>query len=134
MFIKDGTIFRKVYVRKNGTRYFVKAGKRFDVSPNRIIVNSKPSSDCPEGKERLPSGRCVKKCVPPKKRNPQTGRCKKPVQPIQQPASMPVRRTPTPVRRTPTPVRRSPTPVRRSPTPVRAPKLIDLSDGYVLHY
>ena len=129
MFVKDSTVYRKVYVRKNGTRYFVKAGKRVDVGQNARVVSTKPSSGCPDGKERLPSGRCGKKCVPPKKRNPETGRCKKP---RQQPSRMAVRRTPTPVRRSSSPVRRSsspvrppipvrglPAPVRRTPSPVR---------------
>ena len=78
MFVKDGNTYRKVYIRKNGSKFFVRDGKRVDLSPSRVIVNTKPRKDCPHGKERVPSGRCSKKCTPPKTRNPRTNRCKSP--------------------------------------------------------
>ena len=78
MFVKDGNTYRKVYTRKNGSRYFMKDGKRIDFYPSyrHVIVNTKPLKDCSQDKERLPSGRCSKKCTPSRTRNPRTRRCK----------------------------------------------------------
>lgn len=80
MFFKDRDTYRKVYNRKNGSKFFMRDGKRVDYIPSHhnVIVNTKPRKDCPLGKERLPSGRCSKKCTPPKTRNPRTKRCKSP--------------------------------------------------------
>jgi hypothetical protein len=63
MFFKDGNTYRKVYTRKNGSKFFVRNGKRVDFFPSQrhTIVSVKLGKDCPHGKERLPSGRCSKK-------------------------------------------------------------------------
>ena len=89
MYVKVGNIYYKVYERKNGSRFYNKDRKRVSISQNRQVVPVKPSQECPNGKERLPSGRCVKKCVPPKIRNPATNRCKSPSRPSRR---APVRR------------------------------------------
>lgn len=51
-----------------------------NVSVTRPPVNpAKPPRECPEGQEvSARTGRCIKKCVHPQVRNPETGRCKKP--------------------------------------------------------
>jgi hypothetical protein len=53
---------------------------RRNMGTTRPPVNAaKPPRECPEGQEvSARTGRCIKKCVPPQVRNPETGRCKKP--------------------------------------------------------
>ena len=117
MLVKDGNSYRKVYTRANGSKYFMKNGKRHNVS-DKDIVDVKSRKECPNGKERLPSGRCVKKCVPPKTRNPVTNRCIKPRM---------ARRAPP--RRSPSPARRSPSPARESNRKMNVRAMIDMFEA-----
>ena len=95
MFVLDGNIYRKVSSRKKGSKFFIKNGKRVDYIPSHrhTIVSEKPRKNCPPGKERLPSGRCSKKCIPPKTRNHVTNRCKSPARRSSPPRSSPARRS-----------------------------------------
>ena len=122
MFVLDGNVYRKVYTRKNSTKYYIKDGKRITISSSRTTVTTKPRVSCKEGYERV-NGKCLKKCIPPKRRNPETNRCKKPQM---------TRRSPSPLQPSP----RQPSP-RRSPTPRRSPqrnaRFFDLSNNrYVI--
>ena len=78
MFVKDGKSYRKVYERKrDGSRFFLRDGKRVNVVESRQLHDIRPKPECKKSQdERLPSGRCSKKCKSPKSRNPKTSRCK----------------------------------------------------------
>lgn len=78
MFIKDVETYRKVYTRKRDrSKFFIRGGKRVNVTPSRKTYSVKPKPRCQSGRERLAKGRCSKKCKPPRVRNPKTSRCKK---------------------------------------------------------
>lgn len=69
-----------VYQESQGIELAKMKPKRKAVgATTRPPVNpAKPQRDCPEGQEASArTGRCIKKCVLPQVRNPQTGRCKK---------------------------------------------------------
>ena len=81
MYVVDKGIYRKVYERKTGPKYFIRTtdGKqaRIDVTKTRKVFNSKPPTKCQRGRQLIPSRHCAKRCSYPRKRNPVTSRCKK---------------------------------------------------------
>ena len=76
MFVKDGKSYLKIYERRDQSKFFLRDGKRVDVSSSRKIYRKKPTSSCQNGREQLNST-CSKKCKYPRIRNKKTSRCKK---------------------------------------------------------
>ena len=50
MFVKDGKTYRKVYKRKrDGSKFFIRDGKRVNVTSSRTTYSSKPKPACKDG-------------------------------------------------------------------------------------
>jgi len=75
MFVKDGNVYRKVYARKDGSKFFIRDSKRVTVTKSRKMFMSKPKPKCQMSRERIPSGYCAKKCKPTQQRRRTTSRC-----------------------------------------------------------
>jgi hypothetical protein len=62
MFVKTGTHILKVYKRMDGSKYYVKEGKRINVRTNQKLYNIRPCRNTEEARSRT-----TKKCRVPKR-------------------------------------------------------------------